>query len=148
MFPCWLMIRVKRVYDTPSKADGARFLVERLWPRGIKKSALQMDGWARDAAPTTELRKWFAHLPARWTAFRDRYFAELEHQPGAWAPLVETARKGNLTLLFSSRETEHNNAVALKAYLEAKLARAPKHAKGSPGRTHAVEKEAAAATRR
>ena len=112
------MIRIKRVYDPPDHADGARFLVERLWPRGMKKEALQLDGWLKEVAPSDALRRWFGHDPARWEEFQRRYFAELEHKPTAWQPIVEAARRGHVTLLYSARDTERNNAVALKAYLE------------------------------
>jgi uncharacterized protein YeaO (DUF488 family) len=115
------MISVKRVYDPPSRSEGVRFLVERLWPRGIRKDDLKLDGWLKDAAPSTELRKWFAHDPARWKEFQDRYRKEIEGKKDSWGPIVEAARKGNLTLLYSARDTEHNNAVALKAFLEEHL---------------------------
>lgn len=115
------MIRVKRVYDPPESDDGMRFLVERLWPRGLSKVALCIDGWLRDVAPSHELRRWFGHDPKRWEEFRRRYFAELDARPEAWRPLLEAAARGNVTLLFSARDTEHNNAVALRDYLLARL---------------------------
>jgi len=117
------MIQLERVYDSLQGAKGAspRFLVERLWPRGVKKAALQMDGWLREVAPSTELRQWFNHEPSKWTEFQRRYHAELAAHPDAWAPLVAAARAGDVTLLFSSRDTEHNNARALKSFLERKL---------------------------
>jgi len=115
------MIRLKRVYEPPEPSDGRRFLVERLWPRAFKKDALQLDGWLRDVAPSDGLRRWFGHDPARWAEFKARYFAELEARPEAWRPLLEAARAGNITLLFSARDAEHNNAVALKEFLEARL---------------------------
>lgn len=114
------MIQLKRAYDKPDKTDGTRFLVERLWPRGVRKSSLPMAAWLKDAAPSTELRQWFAHDPARWREFRRRYFAELKSRPGAWMPLAEAARKGTVTLIYSSHDAEHNNAVALKDFLEKK----------------------------
>ncbi|MGB6975356.1 MAG: DUF488 family protein [Terracidiphilus sp.] len=118
------MIQLKRVYERaePSK-DGLRFLVERLWPRGIRKEALHFDAWVKDAAPSTELRQWFSHDPAKWKAFQRRYFAELDMKPEALEPIRSAARKGVATLLFSSHDTEHNNAVALKTYLGARRAR-------------------------
>ena len=112
------MIRIKRVYDLPQQADGRRFLAERLWPRGLKKEAARLDGWLRDVAPSTRLRKWFGHDPGKWTEFQRRYRAELDRQPRAWQSILEAARRGDVTLLFSSRDAEHNNVVALKAYLE------------------------------
>jgi uncharacterized protein YeaO (DUF488 family) len=115
------MIRIERVYDHPGYDSGARFLVERLWPRGMKKEALQMDGWLKDVAPSGELRRWFGHDPARWEEFKQRYFAELDQKPEAWQPLLEAARKGDVTLLYSARDEEHNNALALRDYLQARL---------------------------
>jgi uncharacterized protein YeaO (DUF488 family) len=112
------MIRTRRVYDPPEPGDGTRFLVERLWPRGMKKEELPMDGWLKDAAPSDELRRWFSHDPAKWDEFRRRYDAELEGKPDVLQPLREAARQGNVTLLYSARDTQHNNAVALKEYLE------------------------------
>jgi uncharacterized protein YeaO (DUF488 family) len=111
-------IQLKRVYETGSTADGVRFLVERLWPRGIKKADLKIDGWLKDAAPGTELRKWFSHDPAKWDAFRRRYFAELTSRPDAWQPILDAARRGRVTLLYSSHDAQHNNAVALKQFLD------------------------------
>lgn len=116
-----MSIQLKRVYDPAEPADGARFLVERLWPRGIKKQDLKMEGWLKDAAPSSELRKWFSHDPEKWPEFQKRYAAELARNPDAWKPLVERAQRGRVTLLFSSHDTEHNNAVALKKFLDAKL---------------------------
>jgi uncharacterized protein YeaO (DUF488 family) len=115
------MIQLKRAYDPAAKNDGARFLVERLWPRGVKKEALPIEAWLKDVAPSTELRRWFSHDPARWPEFRRRYFAELKAHPPAWQPLLEAARSGRLTLVYSSHDTEHNNAVALKEFLEQRL---------------------------
>ena len=116
------MIALKRVYEPVEEGDGTRFLVERLWPRGVRKDALRLDAWLKDVAPSTELRRWFSHDPARWQEFCQRYAAELEARPDAWAPIVQADRSGTVTLLYSSHDTEHNNAVALKAYLEARSA--------------------------
>lgn len=115
------MIQIKRVYEPAAHSDGQRFLVERLWPRGIRKEALVLTAWSKDVAPSRELREWFNHDPARWRGFQRRYRAELDGNPEAWRPLLEAARQGRLTLLFSARDTEHNNAAALKAYLEEHL---------------------------
>ncbi len=115
------MINVKRVYDTSEPDDGIRFLVERLWPRGIKKEALHLDGWLKEVAPSDSLRRWFRHDPKRWDEFRHRYFAELDGKPDAWRALLEAARRNTVTLLYSARDREHNNAVALKSYLEPKI---------------------------
>lgn len=113
-------IDVKRVYEPPEPRDGTRLLVERLWPRGVKKEALRLDEWLKDVAPSDALRRWFNHDPARWQEFRERYAAELDARPTAWQPIVEAARANNVTLLFSARDLQHNNAVALKEYLDAK----------------------------
>jgi uncharacterized protein YeaO (DUF488 family) len=112
------MVRAKRAYETPNKDDGARFLVDRLWPRGIRKESLNVKGWLKDVAPSSALRQWFQHDPARWDEFRKRYFHELEEHPGAWQPLLARARTGCVTLIYSAHDTEHNNAVALKEFLE------------------------------
>jgi uncharacterized protein YeaO (DUF488 family) len=115
------MIQVKRAYDPAGPDDGARFLVDRLWPRGIKREALKLDGWLKDVAPSDGLRRWFGHDPVKWDEFRQRYFTELDSKPEAWQPISQAARQGNVTLLFGARDVEHNNAAALKAYLENRL---------------------------
>ena len=114
------MIRTRRVYDATASGEGQRFLVERLWPRGMKKEALALDDWLKDVAPSAALRRWFAHEPAKWEEFQRRYWAELDARPEVWQPLLQAARRGAVTLLYSARDTEHNNALALKAYLEEK----------------------------
>lgn len=116
------MIHLKRAYDEPEKADGRRFLVDRLWPRGVKKKDLALDGWPKDAAPSTELRRWFGHDPQKWPEFQQRYRSELDGKPESWQPLLTAAREGNITLVYGTRDMEHNDAVVLKAYLEEKLA--------------------------
>jgi uncharacterized protein YeaO (DUF488 family) len=115
------MIRAEQVYGHLAADGTPRFLVERLWPRGIKKESLAIDDWLRDVAPSSALRQWFGHDPAKWDEFRRRYFAELDSNPAAWEPLLGAARQGALTLLYSAHDTEHNNAVALQEYLERKL---------------------------
>ena len=115
------MIQLKRVYDSAAKNDGARYLVERLWPRGVKKESLPVQAWLKEVAPSAELRKWFSHEPAKWPEFRRRYFEELKANPQAWQPLVAAARRGRVTLVYSSHDTEHNNAVALKEFLQQRL---------------------------
>ncbi len=117
------MIQIKRVYQPASPRDGKRFLVERLWPRGIKKENLDMDGWLKDIAPSPELRQWFAHDPAKWKEFQQRYRAELRSHCNDLAPLLSAARRGTVTLLYSARDEEHNSAVLLKNYLERQLKR-------------------------
>ena len=115
------MIRTKRAYELATEADGARILIDHLWPRGIKKENLRVNAWLKSVSPSTQLRKWFGHDPAKWREFQRRYFAELDEKPDAWRPLTEAARKGDLTLVYGARDTEHNNAVALKVYLEKRL---------------------------
>lgn len=117
------MIAIARVYDAPRKAakSGSRYLVERLWPRGMKKESLQIDGWLKDVAPSAVLRKWYSHEVKRWPEFRKRYLAELRANPEAWQPLLEAARRGNVTLLYAARDTEHNSALLLRAFLNSKL---------------------------
>ena len=116
-----MMIKVKRVYDPPDASDGARYLVDRLWPRGRKKESLDLTDWIRNIAPSDELRHWFNHDPAKWDEFQRRYFADLDTKADALQPLLKAARQGDVTLLYAARETEHNNAVALKEYLDRKL---------------------------
>ena len=112
------MIQLKRAYDAPAEADGTRFLVDRLWPRGIKKEDLRIDGWLKEVAPSDDLRKWFGHDPDRWEGFQERYAKELDEKSDALEPIRKAARQGVITLVFAAKDTEHNNAVALKAYLE------------------------------
>lgn len=127
------MIKVKRAYEPVSRADGVRFLVERLWPRGLSKETLHVDEWLKDAGPSTELRKWFNHEPAKWDVFRRKYARELETRPEVWQPIVSAARRGPVTLIYSSRDEQHNNAVALQEYLQAKMRpRSPAHAAAKP----------------
>lgn len=114
----FIRIRVKRVYDPPAPEDGKRYLVDRLWPRGLNKASARLDGWFKEIAPSDALRRWFGHDRARWQEFQRRYFAELDERPGACRELLAEARQGSVTLLYAARDTEHNNAVALKLYLE------------------------------
>jgi uncharacterized protein YeaO (DUF488 family) len=111
-------IEVARVYDD-ELPEGRRFLVDRVWPRGISKEQLHLDGWLRDAAPSTELRRWFGHDPQRWAEFHRRYTAELEAAPGSWRPLLEAVEAADVVLLFGAKDTEHNNAVVLRDHLRA-----------------------------
>lgn len=114
-----MTIKVKRAYDPPAPGDGLRVLVDRLWPRGLSKERAAVDEWLREVAPSTDLRRWFAHDPARWAEFKRRYSAELE----APAPLATVARlrslaaEGDITLLYAATDELHNNAVALREYL-------------------------------
>lgn len=114
------MIRIVRAYDPPSTENGARFLVDRLWPRGIKKEDLQIQGWLKEIAPSDELRRWFGHQPERWAEFQRRYFAELESKPETWEPLLGAAEKGDVILVYGAKDGLHNNAAALKSFLERK----------------------------
>lgn len=116
-----MTIKVKRVYEPAEAGDGVRFLVDRLWPRGIKKERLQIEAWLKDAAPSNDLRHWYGHDPAKWDEFKRRYAAELDANPDAWQPIVEAARRGDVTLLYSTREAARNNAVALREYVEGKV---------------------------
>ncbi|MCK8519650.1 DUF488 domain-containing protein [Methanoculleus sp. 7T] len=112
------MIRIKRIYEEPSEDDGLRVLVDRLWPRGISKERALIDRWEKDLAPTTELRRWFGHDPAKWEEFLQRYRAELEGREELLTRLQHEANDGTVTLLYAAKDEEHNNAVALKRYIE------------------------------
>ncbi|MDQ2773358.1 MAG: DUF488 domain-containing protein [Acidobacteriota bacterium] len=124
------MIQLERAYDAESSTDGTRFLVERLWPRGVKKASLKIESWLKEVAPSTKLRKWFSHDPAKWDEFRRRYFDELKTDPDAWQPILEAARHGTVTLVYSSHDTEHNNAVALQEFLQHHLGKIRKSSSG------------------
>jgi len=113
-----MSIAIKRIYEDAAKSDGQRVLVDRLWPRGVSKDKAALDDWAKDVAPSDDLRKWFGHDPEKWKEFRKRFKSELDDNEDAWKPLLERARNGDLTLVYAARDEEHNNAVALKAYLE------------------------------
>ncbi len=115
------MIRTKRAYEAATDDDGDRYLVDRLWPRGVTKDALRLKAWLRDAAPSTGLRRWFSHDAAKWSEFQRRYTKELAANPAAWQPLLEAARAGTVTLVYAAADTEHNDAVALKAFLDERL---------------------------
>jgi uncharacterized protein YeaO (DUF488 family) len=115
------MIKLKRAYEPAVANDGARFLVERLWPRGVKKSRLRIDGWLKDVAPSTDLRKWYGHEPKKWSEFRRRYFKELRAHRDAWQPLLSAARRGRVTFVYAAHDVARNGAVALKAFLDRRL---------------------------
>ena len=108
---------LKRAYESPSKNDGYRVLVDRLWPRGVAKIKAKIDLWLKEVAPSTELRQWFGHDPEKWTEFRRRYRAELKNNP-AWAELQSLARQNDLTLVYAAKDQFHNDAVVLKQLLE------------------------------
>ena len=113
-------IRVKRVYVPSARSDGKRYLVDRVWPRGVKKDALSIEAWLKELGPSDALRKWFAHVPERWPEFKKRYFAELAKREDLWRPLLAESRRGTVTLVFSARDEEHNQAVALREFLESR----------------------------
>lgn len=115
------MIKIKRVYDHPSKDDGKRILIDRLWPRGLKKEDVQIDEWVKDIAPSNQLRKWFNHDPKKWDEFKNRFFTELRGKREMVEKIINAAGKGTVTLLFGSKEERFNNAVALKEYIDAKM---------------------------
>ena len=111
-------VKLKRAYDAPAKSDGCRVLVDRLWPRGVSKDDLRLDVWLKEVAPSAGLRKWFGHDPARWGAFKDRYFRELDEQSEAVERLLARGHAGTVTLIFGAKDVRHNDAVALKEYLD------------------------------
>ena len=112
-----LTIGLKRAYEPPAAADGTRILVDRLWPRGVKKAQAAIDHWVKDLSPSTELRKWFGHDPARWQEFRRRYAAELRRRPDQLERLRDLARQGSITLVYGARDELHNDAVVLRDFL-------------------------------
>jgi uncharacterized protein YeaO (DUF488 family) len=112
-----MVVRLKRVYDAPSRSDGERVLIDRLWPRGLTHEDAHVDEWARELGPSTELRRWFGHDPSRFDEFRRRYRLELAAQETKLAELRRRARRGTLTLVYSARDTEHNDAVVLAEVL-------------------------------
>ena len=115
------LITLARVYDHGDPGKRPKFLVERLWPRGVRRADLHLTDWLKEVGPSDELRRWFGHQPERWDEFRRRYFAELDGNPEAWKPLRDAADDGDITLLYSSHDEDHNNAVALREYLMARL---------------------------
>jgi len=111
-------IRIKRVYEKPDDADGCRILVDRLWARGLSREKAKVDVWAKEIAPSTELRRWYGHDPDKWAEFKSRYATELETKPGQVEALLRNIQAGIVTFLYSSKEQQLNNACALKEYLE------------------------------
>ncbi|HEX4508337.1 MAG TPA: DUF488 domain-containing protein [Alphaproteobacteria bacterium] len=112
------MIRIKRIYEPAAKGDGTRVLVDRIWPRGLAKEKAALDLWLKAIAPSTDLRKWFGHDPARWDEFRERYGRELDGNEEAVGQLESMIANGPVTLLYSAHDAEHNQAVALADYLK------------------------------
>jgi uncharacterized protein YeaO (DUF488 family) len=121
------LIKLKRIYEPATPGDGVRILVERLWPRGVQKTSARLDQWAKEAAPSATLRQWFHHDSARWDEFKDRYFRELDENEERWKPLLTASSEGQVTLVYSSHDLEHNNAVALKEYLDRRRHRRGEH---------------------
>jgi uncharacterized protein YeaO (DUF488 family) len=113
-------IRIKRAYEEPDGEDGTRILVDRLWPRGLTKEKAKVDLWLKDVAPSTELRKWFAHDPAKWAEFRSRYLEELKGNKEQLSLLRQEAAKGAVTLVYGAKDQQHNEAVILQRLLTAK----------------------------
>ncbi len=111
-------IRLKRVYDPPSKSDGRRILVERLWPRGVTKEKAALDVWHKDIAPSPELRKWYGHDPEKWSEFKNKYRRELKSHTKEIKELRETLAQGRVTFVFAARDPERNSAVVWKSFLE------------------------------
>lgn len=111
-------LRIKRAYAEAAPGDGARILVDRLWPRGVSKAALRLDAWLKNVAPSTELRRWFGHRPERWDAFQSRYCAELDASPEAVNELLGWLDAGPVTLIYAARDPEHNHARVLRDYLQ------------------------------
>ncbi|MCC6823540.1 MAG: DUF488 domain-containing protein [Verrucomicrobia subdivision 3 bacterium] len=112
-----MKLHIKRAYEPAAPEDGSRFLVDRLWPRGVKKETLALTAWLKDVAPSDVLRRWFGHDPERWTEFRRRYRAELKSQPKVVQPLRDALSHGVVTLVYSAHDEAHNQAVVLREYL-------------------------------
>ena len=115
------MLKIKRVYESPKRDDGVRFLVERLWPRGIRKEELRMKAWLKEVSPSPDLRNWYSHDVAKWEEFMKRYRKELRSNADAWQPILDAAKNGNVTLLYSAKDVEHNSALVLKEFLEEQM---------------------------
>jgi len=117
------MLRTKRIYEAPDSRDGSRYLVDALWPRGVSKGAADLEGWLKELAPSSRLRNWFDHDPRKWGKFRQRYRAELRAGPKEEAldRLAARAEHENVTLVFAARDEEHNNAEALKYFIENRM---------------------------
>ncbi|MFP7571503.1 DUF488 domain-containing protein [Marivita sp. S2033] len=111
-------IWLKRAYEEPGRSDGQRILVDRIWPRGVSKEDLDLDDWMKDIAPSDDLRDWFDHDPDKWDEFQKRYAKELDGKDDVVAELKDRLKEGRVTLVYGAKDEEHNNAVALKAYLE------------------------------
>src|SRR5260370_32736074 len=128
------MVHIKRVYDEPTKADGFRILVERLWPRGLRKADAAVDLWLKEIAPSTELRQWYGHDVTRWPEFKKRYEGELRANPDVVRELQEHCRKGSTTFVYAAHDEEHNSAVVLREFMQRRVR--TKHARRDPVREH------------
>lgn len=113
-------IKIKRVYETSDKNDSVRILIDRLWPRGLTKQKAKIDIWIKEIAPSSSLRKWFAHNPARWQEFKEKYQQELHSKKDLLREVRDKVRRQKITLIYAAKDTQHNNAVVLKEYLENK----------------------------
>jgi uncharacterized protein YeaO (DUF488 family) len=134
------MIQIKRAYEAPSRTDGHRILVERLWPRGLTKTDAHIDEWLKDVSPSPELRRWFGHEPSKFSEFRERYRRELRAEPAhtAFVDLARRAERGTVTLVYSAHDEVHNNAVVLAQELERRIARARRKTAHGSRRAHAT----------
>ncbi|MFT3999814.1 MAG: DUF488 domain-containing protein [Rhizobium sp.] len=113
-----MTLRIKRIYEPPAAQDGTRILVDRLWPRGVSKEEAHVHAWLKEIAPSAELRRWFGHDPEKWDAFRRRYLEELENNPAAVEELKRQIGQSTATLLYGARDTEHNNALVLRDFID------------------------------
>jgi len=129
-----MKLHIKRAYEPASPEDGERFLVDRLWPRGVKKEALVLTGWLKEVAPSDALRRWFGHVPERWEDFRRRYRDELKTQQAALQPLRDALKRGPVTLVYSAHDEAHNQAVVLREFLLKPSSATRKHRQGAPKR--------------
>ena len=127
-----MKIQIKRAYEPVAPEDGERFLVDRIWPRGVRKEALVLVGWLKEVAPTDSLRRWFGHEPERWTEFRRRYLAELRTLREALQPLRDALKRGPVTLVYSAHDEAHNQAVVLREFLLKPSSKSRKHVKRAP----------------
>ena len=137
------MIRIKRTYEPPARGDGRRILVERLWPRGMKKEALAAAAWVKEVAPSTELRKWFDHREERWEEFRRRYRDELNANPDAWKAILDASSRRTVTLLYSAHDILHNGALVLRDYLMKRAASSSRIGKRAAHRLASRKKSSA-----
>ena len=127
-----MKLHIKRAYEPAAPEDGERFLVDRLWPRGVRKEALVLAGWLKEVAPSDALRRWFGHEPERWEEFRRRYRDELKAQQAAMRPLRDALKRGSVTLVYSAHDEAHNQAVVLREFLLKPLASSHKHPQRAP----------------